>query len=80
MWTNTCCSHPRHTPDELEPEGYVGVKRAVVRRSGFELGIHQDELKVEDLHVGSRILYYANGCDTFAEYELDYIVFAKKDV
>lgn len=32
------------------------------------------------MHVGSRILYYANGCDTFAEYELDYIIFTKKDV
>ena len=32
------------------------------------------------MHVGSRILYYANGCETFAEYELDYIVFTKKDV
>ena len=33
-----------------------------------------------DLHVGSRILYYANGCDKFAEFELDYIIFCKKDV
>lgn len=30
--------------------------------------------------MGSRILYYANGCDTFAEYELDYIIFCKKNV
>jgi isopentenyldiphosphate isomerase len=34
----------------------------------------------EDLHVGSRILYYADGCETFAEYELDYIIFAKKNI
>ena len=49
-----------------------------MRRSEFELGI--TDLSVEDLHVGSRILYYAPSCDRFAEHELDYIVFAKKDV
>lgn len=88
LWTNTCCSHPRHIPSELDssPENdYLGIKRAAVRRSGFELGIKEEDLGTEetlfkDLHVGSRILYYANGCETFAEYELDYIIFAKKDV
>ena len=30
--------------------------------------------------VGSRILYKANACNLFVEYELDYIVFAKKDI
>ena len=56
----------------------MGIKRAAVRRSELELGI--TGLKEEDLHLGSRILYYANGCDKFAEYELDYIIFAKCDV
>ena len=37
-------------------------------------------MKEDDLKVSARILYYANGCDRFAEYELDYIVFAKTDV
>lgn len=54
------------------------MKRAAIRRSKFELGIH--DLKVEDLYVGSRILYYANACEKFAEFELDYIIFAKKDI
>ena len=35
---------------------------------------------LEDLHVGSRILYYAESCDRFAEHELDYIIFARKEV
>ena len=39
MWTNTCCSHPRFLPEELEPENLNGIKKAVVRRSDFELGI-----------------------------------------
>ena len=84
LWTNTCCSHPRHIDSELDSSidnNYLGVKRAAVRRSGFELGIEEDLLSTEqdnfkDLHVGSRILYFANGCETFAEYELDYIIFA----
>lgn len=54
------------------------MRRATVRRSRFELGIN--ELNENDLHVGSRILYYAEACDQFAEYELDYIVFVKKDL
>ena len=49
-----------------------------MRRSAFELGI--EGLEAKDCHIGSRILYYANGCEKFAEHELDYIVFAKKDV
>lgn len=28
----------------------------------------------------SRILYYAESCDRFAEHELDYIIFARKDI
>lgn len=32
------------------------------------------------MHYGARILYYADADETFAEYELDYIIFAKKDV
>lgn len=80
MWTNTCCSHPRHTEQELNPMNYEGIKRAAIRRSAFELGIHEQDLGLDDLHVGSRILYYANGCENFAEYELDYIIFCKKDI
>jgi isopentenyl-diphosphate Delta-isomerase len=25
-WTNTCCSHPLYTPDELPEEGQAGMK------------------------------------------------------
>ena len=54
------------------------MRRAAVRRTSFELGIN--DLGIEDLHVVSRILYYAESCDKFAEHELDYIIFARKDV
>jgi isopentenyldiphosphate isomerase len=29
------------------------------------------------MKVAARILYYADGCETFAEHELDYIIFLK---
>lgn len=54
------------------------MRRAAVRRSDFELGIK--DLQTDDLRVVSRILYYAESCDRFAEHELDYILFAKKDI
>ena len=78
-WTNTCCSHNSHVPQELEAEPhYIGMRRAAVRRTNFELGIN--DLDVDDLKVVSRILYYAESCNRFAEHELDYIIFARKDI
>lgn len=38
-FTNTCCSHPLHTPAELEDNGAIGVKRAAQRKLQHELGI-----------------------------------------
>ncbi len=35
------------------------------------------DLNLLDLHCGARILYMAPADETFAEYELDYIIFAK---
>ena len=58
MWTNTCCSHPQHTEDELNMEpAFRGMKLAVIRRARLELGI--TDLAEEDLKIVSRILYYA---------------------
>ena len=75
MWTNTCCSHPEHTPSEMETDrDWIGPRLAAQRRTQFELGIGLDLL---DLHCGARILYEAPADETFMEYELDYIIFAK---
>ena len=38
------------------------------------------KLSLFDVQCGARILYYAQACETFAEYEMDYIIFAKKEV
>ena len=74
MWTNTCCSHPEHTEEEMDTAESIGPRRAAVRRTLFEMGI---DLNVHELHCGARILYKAQADSTYAEYELDYIIFAK---
>lgn len=38
MWTNTCCSHPLNTPDELVEEKQLG-KADKAHHSGKEAGI-----------------------------------------
>ena len=68
------CSHPTHTPDEIDTNEYKGARLAAVRRTAFELNL---PLNFDDLHCGARILYYANADERFAEFEIDYIVFAK---
>ena len=74
MWTNTCCSHPEHVENEIDTAEWIGPRRAAVRRTEFEMGI---KLNVHEVHCGARILYMAKADSTFAEYELDYIIFAK---
>ena len=38
------------------------------------------DLDLTQLKCVSKILYYADSDETFAEYELDYIIFAKTDI
>ena len=45
-YTNTCCSHPLHTPNELEEIQAKGVKRAVLRKLEHELGVGSDQVRV----------------------------------
>lgn len=75
-WTNTCCSHPLFIDNELD--GVKGVKNAAVRKLEHELGI--TDIKIEDLHYLNRIHYKAPYNEMWGEHEVDYILFAKKDV
>lgn len=59
-----------------ERNGIEGAKLAVVRRSEYELNLKG--LKTEDLTLISKILYKAHTDETWGEYELDHIYFAKK--
>jgi len=83
-WTNTVCSHPLHTPDELDdppcPEA-TGVRRAAVRKLEHELGIPQGQVPANDLHFMTRIVYKAavGEDDTWGEHEVDYILVGKGD-
>jgi len=56
----------------------MGVKNAAVRKVEHELGI--TELKVEDLHFIHKIKYEACQDATWGEHEVDWLLFAKKDV
>lgn len=45
-FTNTCCSHPLHTDNELEEKDAIGVRRAAQRRLKAELGIPMEQVCV----------------------------------
>mmetsp|Transcript_32207 Transcript_32207/g.28539 ORF Transcript_32207/g.28539 Transcript_32207/m.28539 type:complete len:262 (+) Transcript_32207:167-952(+) len=78
MWTNTCCSHPLYVKEEMSegPLPFQGIKTAAVRRLDYELGMRN--VFEEDFNMLTKILYRANTDATWAEYELDFILFAKK--
>ena len=48
-WTNTCCSHPLHCPEELDETDDIGVKKAVRRKLNHELGIPPEQVKKQYL-------------------------------
>lgn len=82
-FTNTCCSHPLHSPAELQDNGAIGVKRAAQRKLQHELGIDPKQLLIDDLHYLTRVHYLAENAPdrgTWGEHEIDYILVAQKDV
>ena len=66
-WSTTCCSHPHYTPEEMESEHQLGVKRAAIARLEFELGIK--EIKEEDLVFGGKLLYWVASSPFWKEHE-----------
>lgn len=81
-FTNACCSHPLYNDQELEEDGQaIGVKRATLRRSQFELGTEPDAFSAKDLNFVNRIIYRAESDGgTWGEAEVDYIFILKKDI
>jgi len=73
QWTNTCCSHPLHTPSELGTDlksSMLGVKRAAQRKLGHELGIHASEVPIERMKFLTRIHYLSpSGEGIWGEHE-----------
>lgn len=82
MWTNTCCSHPLAIRGELEEAGEIGVRRAAIRKLPHELGVPEDALAPQDFTFLTKIHYLAPNPDggLWGEHEVDYILFATKDV
>jgi isopentenyl-diphosphate delta-isomerase len=78
MWANTCCSHPLYVADELVEEAALGVRKAASRKVAHELGI--TELYPEDLTFLTKIHYEAAQDANWGEHEIDWLLFAKKDV
>ncbi|XP_039609507.1 isopentenyl-diphosphate Delta-isomerase 1 isoform X1 [Polypterus senegalus] len=79
-FTNTCCSHPLHTTLELDEKDALGVRRAAQRRLKAELGIPLEQVPPEDLTYLTRVHYKAQSDGIWGEHEIDYILFAQKDV
>jgi len=82
-FTNTCCSHPLYSPDEIDERDAIGVKRAAQRKLKHELGIDPEQVPLQDFHYLTRILYKAENVpndNKWGEYEIDYILFIQRDV
>ncbi|KAF9586755.1 isopentenyl-diphosphate delta-isomerase idi1 [Lunasporangiospora selenospora] len=77
MWTNTCCSHPLNTADELVEENNLGVRTAAQRKLFHELGIAAEDVPLDDFHFLTRIHYLAPSNDVWGEHEIDYILFIR---
>jgi len=77
LWTNSCCSHPLYTEDEMIEENYNGPKNAIRRRVKYELG--HDLKEINDLHFMGKIYYKAKCDETWGEHEIDYCFFIKRD-
>jgi len=76
-WTNTCCSHPLNTPDELVEKDNLGVRTAAQRKLFHELGIEAKDVPLDDFHFLTRIHYLAPSDETWGEHEIDYILFMR---
>ncbi|CAO3644285.1 unnamed protein product [Cunninghamella echinulata] len=80
MWTNTCCSHPLNTPDELIEENQLGARTAAQRKLEHELGIKPEQVPLDDFNYLTRIHYLAPSDGLWGEHEIDYIFFIKANV
>ena len=80
VWANACCSHPLHSPEELELENAMGVKRAAVRKLEQELGIDPAQVATDDMVYMTKMRYSARMNEEWIERELDHIIVMCADV
>ena len=75
VWANACCSHPLHSPEEMEENGAIGVKRAAVRKLEQELGIDPSSISTDDMIFMSKMRYAARMNSRWIEREVDFYNF-----
>ena len=82
-FTNACCSHPLYNKRELEDNDgdAIGVRRATIRRSNFELGVRPDDIRPDELNLMNKLAYRAESDGGhWGEAEIDYIFVLKKNI
>ena len=80
VWANSCCSHPLNSKEESELEDSLGVKRAAIRKLHQELGIDPNQVKLEDFHFITKMMYSARMNEDWIEREIDHILIIQADV
>jgi geranylgeranyl diphosphate synthase type I len=80
VWANACCSHPLHTPEELEEANASGVKQAAVRKLEQELGIDPASISPDSMTFMTKMRYAARMNHTWIEREVDHILVLTADV
>jgi len=91
VWTNTCCSHPligqeADSPEDLANGSVPGVKLAAIRKLKHELGIEEEQVKIDQFKFLTRLHYWAADTVThgkqspWGEHEIDYVLFIQADV
>uniref|UniRef100_A0A7E4VLT1 isopentenyl-diphosphate Delta-isomerase n=1 Tax=Panagrellus redivivus TaxID=6233 RepID=A0A7E4VLT1_PANRE len=74
-WTNSCCSHPLFTEQEIE--GETGVRHAAQRKLYHELGISASHCALHDFKMVGKFIYSADSDENWTEHELDYVLILK---
>ncbi|CAO3596094.1 unnamed protein product [Absidia cylindrospora] len=69
MWTNTCCSHPLNTADELIEKEQLGARTAAQRKLAHELGIKPEQVPLDMFEFLTRIHYMAPSDGLWGEHE-----------
>ena len=80
VWANACCSHPLHSPDEMDELDAMGVKRAAVRKLEQELGIDPASISTDDMTFMTKMRYAARMNEEWIEREVDHILVMCVDV
>ncbi|MAV78103.1 MAG: hypothetical protein CMA15_04375 [Euryarchaeota archaeon] len=80
VWANACCSHPLHSPEEMEEQNAMGVKRAAVRKLEQELGIDPATVSTDDMVFMTKMRYAARMNEEWIEREVDHVIVLCADV